>query len=108
MNLTPGEVVERLRSDPEYREAFRRVFGENNITFGNIRQANGSYFFRVPVLRNVVRTAPYFHNGAVKDLHEAVRIMSKYQLGREFTPAEINDTVAFLKSLNGEIVDYGY
>ncbi len=58
--------------------------------------------FRVPLLRNISRTAPYFHNGAVEDLEEAVRIMSKYQLGKEFTPQQIDDVVEFLKSLEGE------
>jgi len=199
MNMTPREVVERLKKDPEMVAAFDRVFGEGNLTFTNVRKAigayertlltrgafddfldgndsalsaaakrgltlfmergckgchtgmsvggqlvkrfplrryffdyvgidpetwtmkrdeipfdniggftgrGGSYFFKVPVLRNVARTGPYFHNGAVEDLHEAVRIMSKYQLGREFTPAEINDTVEFLKSLSGAVVGY--
>jgi len=62
--------------------------------------------FRVPILRNITKTAPYFHNGSIKSLEEAVRIMSKYQLGNEFSKAEINDVVAFLKSLEGEIIDY--
>ena len=62
--------------------------------------------FRVPLLRNVSRTGPYFHNGVVEDLDEAVRIMSKYQLGKEFTPAQIDDVVEFLKSLEGEPI-YG-
>ncbi len=73
-----------------------------------LEEKHSQYLFRVPSLRNVARTSPYFHNGAIKDLHGAVRIMSKYQLGNEFTPKEINDTVAFLKTLNGEIVDYGF
>ncbi len=75
---------------------------------GGFTGRDGHYLFRVPILRNVARTAPYFHNGEVKDLHEAVRIMSKYQLGKEFSSTEINDTISFLKSLNGKIVDYGY
>jgi len=62
--------------------------------------------FRVPVLRNISKTAPYFHNGAVKELKEVVRIMSKYQLGDEFTPKQIDEVVAFLKTLNGELVEY--
>ncbi len=62
--------------------------------------------FRVPILRNISRTAPYFHNGAVKELKEVVRIMSKYQLGNEFTPKQIDEVVAFLKTLDGEIVEY--
>jgi len=62
--------------------------------------------FRVPILRNITKTAPYFHNGAVDKLEEAVRIMSKYQLGDEFTPKQIDDVVAFLKTLDGELVEY--
>jgi len=62
--------------------------------------------FRVPILRNITKTAPYFHNGAVDKLEEAVRIMSKYQVGNEFTPAQIDDVVAFLKTLEGELVEY--
>jgi len=62
--------------------------------------------FRVPILRNVTKTGPYFHNGAVDKLEEAVRIMSKYQLGNEFTPEQIEDVVAFLKTLEGDVVEY--
>ena len=62
--------------------------------------------FRVPVLRNVTKTAPYFHNGSVEKLEEAVRIMSKYQIGNEFTPEQIDDVVAFLKTLEGGLVEY--
>ncbi len=62
--------------------------------------------FRVPILRNITLTSPYFHNGAVKELKEAIRIMSKYQIGEEFTPSQIDDVVAFFKTLEGEIVDY--
>ncbi len=61
--------------------------------------------FRVPILRNVTKTAPYFHNGAEEKLEEAVRIMSKYQVGQEFNRTQIADVVAFLKSLEGEIVE---
>jgi len=58
--------------------------------------------WRVPSLRNVVTTAPYFHNGAVNDIHEAVRIMSKVQFNYDITEAEVEDIVAFLESLTGK------
>ena len=45
-------------------------------------------------------------NGSVNELKEAIRIMSKYQLGNEFTPAQIEDVEAFLKTLEGERVKY--
>jgi cytochrome c peroxidase len=63
--------------------------------------------FRVPILRNISKTSPYFHNGAVKELKEVVRIMSKYQLGDEFTPTQIDEVVELLKTLDGELVEYG-
>jgi len=62
--------------------------------------------FRVPILRNVTKTAPYFHNGSVEKIEEVVRIMSKYQVGDEFTPEQIDEVVEFLKSLEGELVEY--
>ena len=58
--------------------------------------------WRVPTLRNVEITAPYFHNGTVKTLDEAVRVMAKTQLKRELSQQQVEDIVAFLKTLTGE------
>ncbi len=58
--------------------------------------------WRVPTLRNVALTAPYFHNGAVPTLDEAVRVMAKTQLGKVLTDKEVQDIVIFLNSLTGE------
>ncbi len=58
--------------------------------------------FRVPTLRNITDTAPYFHNGSVNDLHEAVRIMAKTQLNRDLADGDVDDIVAFLGALTGE------
>jgi len=58
--------------------------------------------WRVPTWRNVALTAPYFHNGKVKTLDEAVRVMAKTQLNKTLTDAEVNDIVEFLNSLTGE------
>jgi len=60
------------------------------------------YVFRVPGLRLVTLTAPYFHDGSVKTLKEAVRVMAKYQLGREIPDEDIDYIVAFLKTLPGK------
>ncbi|MCV6615984.1 MAG: cytochrome-c peroxidase [Cellvibrionaceae bacterium] len=59
-------------------------------------------FFKVPTLRNVAMTYPYFHDGAVYDLGEAVKIMGELQLGRSFSAKEQAQLVAFLNSLTGE------
>ena len=65
------------------------------------------FVFKVPSLRNVAETGPWFHDGSVKSLDEAVRLMAWHQLGRELTGAEVRDILAFLGSLTGEI-DWGY
>jgi cytochrome c peroxidase len=61
------------------------------------------YVFKVPTLRNVARTPPYFHDGSVAALPEAVRIMGKVQLGKSLSEAQIAQLVAFLDSLTGKI-----
>lgn len=61
-----------------------------------------AHMFRVMTLRNITDTAPYFHNGAVNDLSEAVRIMAKTQLNQDLADADVEDIVAFLSALTGE------
>ncbi len=61
------------------------------------------YVFKVPSLRNVAMTPPYFHDGSVATLPQAVRIMAKVQLGRTLTDTEVSDIVAFLDSLTGKL-----
>lgn len=58
--------------------------------------------FKVPTLRNVEYTYPYFHDGAANTLTEAVDIMGRLQLGKTFTPEENAKVVAFLKTLTGD------
>ncbi len=58
--------------------------------------------WRVPMWRNVAITAPYFHNGSVPTLADAVRVMGKTQLNRDLSRAEVADIVAFLDALTGE------
>jgi len=57
--------------------------------------------FKVPSLRNIAKTGPYFHDGATKDLGEAVKLMAKHQLGKELDDAKTKSIVAFLESLTG-------
>lgn len=61
------------------------------------------YFFRVPPLRNIAKTAPYFHNGSVNDLGEAVRVMAETQVGKTLSKEDIDAIVAFLGSTTGEV-----
>jgi cytochrome c peroxidase len=71
--------------------------------FAATKKAEDRYVFRVPMLRNVAKTAPYFHDGSVDSLERAVRIMGEVQLGRALDRATVNSIVAFLESLTGEV-----
>jgi cytochrome c peroxidase len=71
--------------------------------FAVTKQDADRMMFKVPSLRNIEMTAPYYHDGSIKSLDEAVLDMAEHQLGRELTPANVNSIVAFLKALTGEI-----
>ena len=73
-------------------------FGRYNVT--NIE--SDRFQFRVPSLRNVAVTAPYFHDGSVSNLAGAVVIMGKYQLGVDLREEEVALIVKFLNALTGE------
>ena len=73
--------------------------GRYNVT----KKDRDRYFFKVPSLRNVAMTSPYFHDGRTASLDEAVKMMARYQLGRPVSEEEVMKIVAFLSSLNGEI-----
>jgi cytochrome c peroxidase len=65
-------------------------------------KAADAHMYRVTTLRNITDTAPYFHNGSVNDLSEAVRIMAKTQLNKDLSDSSVEDIVAFLAALTGE------
>jgi len=67
------------------------------------KKESDKYVFKVPVLRNVEKTSPCFHDGSVDKLEEAVMIMGKIQLDRELPEYEIGEIVSFPASLTGEI-----
>jgi cytochrome c peroxidase len=61
------------------------------------------FFFKVPSLRNVEKTAPYLHDGSLKTLEETVAFMGEYQLNRKLPREDVAAITAFLKSLTGEL-----
>ena len=71
--------------------------------FGVTKNEAEKFFFKVPSLRNVEKTAPYFHDGSVASLEEATKMMGRHQLGKELTDAETATIVTFLKTLTGEL-----
>ncbi len=73
--------------------------GRFNVT----KKSRDKYFFKVPSLRNVAKTSPYFHDGRTASLTEAVKLMARYQLGQPISEEEVMKIVAFLTSLNGQL-----
>jgi cytochrome c peroxidase len=61
------------------------------------------HVFRVPSLRNVAMTAPYFHDGSARNLKDAISIMGKYQLGRDLPKQDVEDIASFLESLTAPL-----
>jgi cytochrome c peroxidase len=62
-----------------------------------------AFFFKVPMLRNIAETGPYFHDGSVATLNDAVTLMARHQLGKELTPEEVTSIVTFLGALTGDV-----
>jgi len=97
------DIRPNLELYPELKILNNRFPFENK---GNFLGKDGNQKFRVPNLRNVTKTSPYFHNGAVDKIREAVDIMAKHQTGRNLSDTQIDELVEFLKTLEGDMVDY--
>ena len=95
--LLGGTVYQRLGLvKPFPRDADT---GRMQVTKDTVDQA----VFKVPSLRNIAQTGPYFHDGATTGLDQAVKDMAEYQLGRALTDAQARQIVTFLKVLTGTI-----
>ncbi len=79
------------------------LIGEDLGRYEVTKKEADKHVFKVPILRNVTRTYPYFSKGKIWDIKEAVKIMAEYQLGQKLTEDEVDKIVAFLDSLTGEI-----
>lgn len=66
------------------------------------KDQNDMHVFKVPSLRNVMLTAPYFHDGSAPNLYVAVKIMGKYQLGIDLPHEDTSKIIMFLNTLTGE------
>ena len=71
--------------------------------FAVTKQEADRMVFKVPTLRNVEKTAPYFHDGSIVTLDEAVRQMADHQLARTLSKEEASSIITFLKALTGEL-----
>ncbi len=94
-----GNMYQRLGLVNDYFSDRGRVvasdFGRFNIT----KDEADKFLFKVPSLRNVSETSPYFHDGKTKSLEKAIEKMAYYQLGRSLSKEDIADIAVFLRSL---------
>jgi cytochrome c peroxidase len=102
--LLGGTMLQKVGVFGDYHE----VMNAQTVDHGKYEETKvetDKGMFYTPGLRNVEKTAPYFHNGGVSDLGESIRIMAKIQLNKELTDEQVNTMVAFFSSLTGDIPD---
>lgn len=93
-----GNSFQKMGLVEPYKGNTKGVEGRAGVTGKDADRFN----FKVPTLRNVEMTYPYFHDGAANTLTEAVDVMGRLQLGKKFTKDENAKIVAFLKTLTGD------
>ena len=91
---TSYQVLGLVKPWPDTADPGREKFTKNSAD---------RMLFKIPGLRNVAETGPYFHNGRVETLEQAVSRMAEYQLGKTLNDAQIRSIVTWLKTLTGEI-----
>ena len=100
--LLGGAMYQKMGLFGNYAE----TIGTENDDLGRYtltEKENDKYFFKVPSLRNIDKTAPYFHDGGVESLKESVKIMAKLQLNKDLADEQVNEIVTFLETLTGEV-----
>lgn len=87
LNLAPAQLLEDLG------------------LYEQTKQESDKHVFKVPSLRNVALTAPYFHNGSIDTLDEAVKLMARLQLGIDLSDDDASDIVALLHAFTGNVTE---
>ena len=98
-----GNMFQKLGVMDDYFEARGNITTEDYGRFNVTGRESDRFKFKVPSLRNVAKTAPYFHDGSAQTLEQAVWIMMRFQLGRSVKQNHIDYIVSFLESLTGEL-----
>lgn len=100
--LLGGNMFQKFGVHHDYWE-YTKSDSIDKGRFDVTAQESDLYMFKVPTLRNIAKTAPYFHDGSVAELPEAVRIIAKVNLNKDLTDAEVSSIVTFLEALTGEL-----
>ena len=97
-----GNMFQKMGVMQEHLHTHQTITPADLGRFSITQREEDRHVYRVPSLRNVAVTAPYFHDGSIATLHEAIREMAKYQLGRPIPKEDVDLIVAFLHTLTGE------
>jgi cytochrome c peroxidase len=100
-----GQSFERMGRRADYFGDRGNPTEVDNGRYNVTKKERDRHAFKVPTLRNVALTYPYFHDGSQATLGGAVKAMARYQTGRPLTDQEVGQIVAFLKSLTGKYND---
>ena len=101
-NLLGGRMYQKFGLFGDYAELTKSETVDKG-KFDVTKNDPDLFVFKVPSLRNIEKTAPYFHDGSVRDLLESIHIMAKLQLNKELSEQDASDIVTFLKSLTADI-----
>lgn len=97
-----GNLFQKIGIFADYFQHRDEIQSADYGRFNVSGREQDKHVFRVPSLRNVAITAPYFHDGSVNTLHEAIQLIARYQLGRTIHEDDIQHIIAFLKTLTGK------
>lgn len=97
-----GQTFEVMGLKADYFGERGNVSEVDNGRFNVTSKAHDMNRFKVPTLRNIALTAPYFHDGSAETLDDAVAAMAQYQVGVTLSKSEVEDISAYLKTLTGE------
>ncbi len=100
--LLGATMFQKFGVHHEYWSLTKSPLVDNGL-FDLNKDETQKFMFKVPSLRNIEHTGPYFHDGHVKTLEDATRIMAKAQLNYDLSESETANIVAFLKTLSGDL-----
>ena len=97
------------QSKYDFQEVYSEIMNSlktavvDNGKFDVTQKEADRFFFKVPILRNIEKTGPYFHDGSIASLEEATKVMAKLQLNKDLTDEQVKDLVVFMNALTGEV-----
>ncbi len=100
-SLLGGGMLQKFALFGDYWE----LTGSSNVDYGKFEETkveSDKFMFYVPILRNIEKTAPYFHDGSVTDLRMAIKIMGKTELNKDLTAEQVDDIFVFMTALTGQ------